>query len=1069
MNLFRYVGVFFFAISFLNICGQNARFVNPFIGTGKCIEPTLWGNYGGTYPGATAPWGMVQLTPETSVRPSESGYYYEDTSIRSFSCLHHLSGYPNGSAGQLHLSFFQGRIDQLPSDFSGRCFSHQDERAEPGYYAVSFADGDKVEMAAATRSGLFCYTSPSDTITVVIWGGGKLWVRNRQTVYGSMMHSLTHFRNPFYSYRIKNDTVFLHFGQRKSGMKLMVAVSASLTGERESEMNRKVEIPDWDFDRLRKRTYAQWDKELSCVDVQSDNMEDVRQFYTALYHSFLCPMIVSDVDGTYKGKKKDSGDRYANFSPWDTFRTLHPLLSLLKPERQRDMMRSLMEEYTENGSFPKSPMTGLHYIPVMVDAYFKDAAGVEPREMWKALSSYQQMALECRDGQEYRKNGFVGAALEKSVSITTEYAYDDWVMGKLAEQIGEEGDACFSRSLNYRNLFDVESCFLLPRENNVFLRNVGELGFQESNKWTASCFAPHNVKDLIHLWGGDSCFVNWLQQSFDEGKICFDNEPVFHYPYLFTWARRPDLTRKYVHRILRTSYHNLPGGLPGNDDLGSLSSWFVFSAMGVFPACPGSGEYLLSEPLFNEIRIHRPEGTELRIIKSAYAFQGKSLPLVRLGNQNLSGWFVAHKEWMKERVLMFEKTDSLIFPQSLTLPYSMTKGVPDFKVLSAKLSRPFMYSGTNNAVLFSVKNEGESGSYVARVFEGKHLLASKRILLREKEVVEDSLSFTLYKEGEYSISFERQYFEVKVADSVQRVSPVICTSVLWPSLIRTGALAEGAFVCRNVSGRKTVSVIPVWIDANKIDTICVELEAGEEKTFPFSCSVEEVGMHNIRLLDKEKAFKVYSRALEACILDLDFGGHKSGIIPDRSGFGNDGEGQGRVRWGADYVQTDAYAYVTLPTSESLMEARETLTLLTWIAPQVPVGEHEYADFFTKGDYTLLKMEGPASLVFFAGGWGRGMCEVPVPSDWYTAWHQIAGVCTGHSLRIYIDGCCMQEIEVKGKLEATEVPWNIGRNAEMPFSRFSDMRFSRTRIYGSALSDKDIKLLYDTEKEAYHSK
>lgn len=1043
---------------------QNARFVNPFIGTGKCDVPTLWGNYGGTFPGAVAPWGMLQLTPETSNRPAEVGYYYEDSSIRSFSCFHHLSGYPNGSAGRIHFCFCNGKTDCLPNNFTGRSFSHTDEHAEPGYYSVTFAEGDRVEMTTATHAGMFRYYPSLQEATVLLWDVGKLKIKDRKTVEASFMHAYICFEYPFDSFDLKADTAYFHFSgvQIEKGIPIMVSVSSSdVEGSRK---NLAAEIPDGGFDALRKETYEQWDRELSCVHVRSDQSDHVIQFYTALYHSFLFPNIISDADGRYKGKTTGQMNMYGNFSPWDTFRTLHPLLSLLKPERQKDMIRSLMVEYAENGDFPKAPMTGLHYIPIVVDAYLKGTAGVGKYRIWEALRAYQNKETDFLYRQEYLNQGFVEASQEKSVSITTEYAYDDWVLGKLAQNIGHESASYFRRALNYRNLFDVVSRFLLPRQGNLFLREAGELGFQESNKWTASYFVPHNVVDLIHLCGGDSCFVTRLKEGFDLGKIHFDNEPVFHYPYLFTWAGRPDLTQQYVHRILLEKYRNTPGGLPGNDDLGAMSSWFVFSAMGVFPACPASEEYLLTEPLFDEIRIHRSDKECVRIVKSCSSLVG--LSSVRLGKERIYRRFVSHQEWMEKRVISFEAPDIENNMRSFQLPYSLTTGNPNFTVSVVEAVLSPVYSGGINRLPFCVKNNGEPGTYVAKMqLEGVDI-ASKHIFLASGEERTDTLNFTLYKEGLHVCSFEGNCFSIQVVDSVRGGTPLVCNTIVTPSLWKIGNLSHAVITCKNVSGKKTFQKIPVYLDDSPVHWLEFSLEAGEETEVCVPLSVKEVGMHQIRVLNKEVRIKSYTHALETCVLDLDFRKRNGMQVFDQSGFGNDGTGHGNLIWNEHYVQTGNQAYITFPASESLMEAREKLTLLTWIAPQSPMEEYRYADFFTKGDYTLMKMEGPKVLVFFAGGWGRGMCEIPVPADWYTAWHQIAGVCTGHSLKIYMDGRLMQEVEVAGKIDATELPWNLGRNAEMPFSRFSDMRFSKTRIYGTALSDEDIWGLYNKEKDDY---
>ena len=1070
MNIFKCfcLALWGCSLSLSGADGQNARLVNPFIGTGKCDVPTLWGNYGGTFPGAVAPWGMIQLTPETSIRPSEVGYYYEDTVIRSFSCLRHLSGYPNGSAGNLHLIFWPERIQALPEKYTGRPFSHDNEKAEPGYYAVAFDTGDRVEITTAVRSGLFRYTTSSERATIVIAGGGPLRIRDAHTIQASDMHAIIRFQEPFESYELRNDSAYLHLSGDKIHTGLLIAVSASTSGFEGSERNREAEIPDWDFDKLREQAYERWNKELACVTIQSGDTADLRQFYTALYHAFLFPNLLSDVDGKYKDWYPEGGEMYGNFSPWDTFRTLHPLLSLLKPERQKAMIRSLVALHEKEGHFPMAPMTGLHYIPLIADAFLKGATDTEPARLWETLLAYQTPDKTQPFRQEYIERGFVEASREKSVSITTEYAYDDWALGRFAEMIGRDGTNYLARALSYRHLYDPVSCFLLPRENDRFLRDAGELGYQESNKWTASYFVPHNVRDLIHLQGGDSCFVARLRQGFETGRIDFDNEPVFHYPYLFTWAGRPDLTGRYVRQILREAYRDTPGGLPGNDDLGSMSSWYVFNAMGIFPACPVSGEYLLTEPLFDEIRIHRPGQKTLRIAKIGKMPEEGQLPAIRLGERVIPRWFVTHREWMDAGSIFFDATLPPTDTGSFIPPYSMTTREPQFKVMSLFPADSIQQSGQVNKLPFRVRNEGSVGTFVAELRAEGRVISSKHILLNSGESMADTLFFTLYKEGTCPISFHGTSYPVQVIDTIQRDCPFICVDLSASTLLEVGDSARVYIRCRNISGRKSSQTIPIWLDGKRIHSARLQLESGEDTTFVFPLTTKASGFHSVRVLNQEKRFKAYACPLESGVLDLDFAGRQDERIPDRSGFGNDGIAHGPLRWGEDYVETDERAYLTFPASESLMEARETLTLLTWVAPQAPIRRHAYADFFTKGDYTLLKMEGPERLVFFAGGWGRGVCEIPVPEDWYTSWHQIAGVCTGKSLKIYMDGRLAQEIHVTGELEATEVPWNLGRNAEMPFSRFSKMRFSRTRIYGTALSDQDIRQLHEREKSFFNT-
>lgn len=1033
---------------------QYVQWVNPFIGTARCDVPSMWGNYGGTYPGAVAPWGMVQLSPETSVRPAETGYYYEDGAIRSFSCFSHLSGYPNGSAGRLHFSFL--REESVGQQFrDGRPFRHSDEVASPGYYAVSFSEGDRVEMTATVHAGLFRYHSSAQRTVVAIRDGGTFTAVDRNTLHGSLLHSVIRFDKSFRSFTVRNDTAFIEFSADDTRYGLNVLLSVSENGFRQSRANAMAEVSEWDFDKVRADASAHWDRELACVDVQTSVGDDKVKFYTALYHACLLPNIVSDVDEPYV--------RYANFSPWDTFRTLHPMLSLLKPERQKEMVHALIADYYKGTALPKGPMSGFHIIPVLLDAAVKNAAGFSADTLYAAASDFWNSYAGNPFMKDYLANGFVKASSERSVSITTELAYNDWTLARLADMAGRKADAArhSERAYAYRNLYDTETGFMLPREGDVFYRKAGELGYQESNKWTASYFVPHNVNDLMNLQGGEEAFTARLQSAFDKGLILFDNEPVFHYPYLFTWAGRPDLTVKTVRHILASAFRNTPGGLPGNDDMGSMSSWYVLSSIGLFPACPGTDEYLLSQPLFEEVRFSLG-GREV-VIRNTGQTSADGLPVVCLSGKPVDRWFVTHAELAASGDLSFGASQPVTASAAFRQPYSMTAGSADFRVEVGRPVKTKFMAGSENVLPFSVRNEGESGLYVAQLKDGEDIVAEKRIRVGAGEELRDSLSFTCYRKGKHRLMFSGRSLSVIVSDSATYTMPFVCRDIVLPSLAGKGTDLKAVVSLQNVTGHYDEREVEVHLGAS-VSRLSARLQPGEVQQYPVAVPTDVPGFQTVRVLGKEKRVKIYGDPMEACLLDLHYRDSNGGEASDLSGFGNHASPSGNLKWGDGYVQTGQQAYLALPPSESLMEATPQVTLLTWVAPQHP--EEGYVDFFTKGDYTLLKMEGPQDLAFFAGGWGRGVCQVKVPDDWYGHWHLVAGVCTGTAIRLYIDGELMQELPVQGELVATEVPWNLGRNAEMPFSRFSDMKLSRTRIWGAALTSEDIRRLYEQEAPSF---
>ncbi len=1063
-NIFS-LSLLVFILVQLDVHSQNASLVNPFIGTARSHALSLWGNYGGTYPGAVAPWGRVQLTPETSIRPSERGYYYSDDKIRSFSCVTHRSGYPNGSAGRVHLLFIPDHISELSQEYDGRAFCHTQEQATPGYYSVHFQTGDQVETTAMERTGIFRYHSDKEQTTLVICNAGNLSVGNQNTINADFFHTVFRFNHPWKKCTLRNDTAYLYFDKAQTKDGLQIKLGTSIRNFEGSLKNMDAEIPGWDFEAVRQSAYNLWDEELSCVRIKSDDKDNKEKFYTALYHSFLMPWIVSDV-------QTQTGNTYAEFSAWDTFRSLHPLLSLLKPDRQKDMIRSAMNEYRAKGFLPKGPMTGMHMIPVLVDAYVKEAVDENAEELYQAmLSCYGERDLQ-NSLSEYLQKGYIGASKEKSVSITTEFAYDDWALGHFARLTGRKADAekLIRRSFNYRNLFDGQTLFMLPKDENGFVRNSGELGYQESNRWTASCFVPHNIQDLINLSGGTNDFVNHLQKGYSEGKIIHDNEPVFHYPYLFCWAGRPDITHRIVNRILNEDYSSRPGGIPGNDDLGSTSSWFVFSALGLFPACPGTGEYILTPPLFDHIEIRLHNGKTLTIDTEDEPQQAAtSYPTILFNGKMHNSMYIDHHAIANGGRLAFDYGSPITDFSSYERPFSETKEKPDFKITATIPAQSTMSPNQSNHIVFHVTNKGVQGSFAACLYDDTAQIATKRVMVQQGHTLADTLSFTLYKEGKHKINLGDYTYTIVVKDSAERTQPFICTRIIGSPLLPVNEKVSWQIVCKNISGKPHKREVPVLVNGKAVATLKVSLAPGEQQTISMPYTACREGFLDVNVLGCHKRVKAYSQNTSACLLHLDYNHKDDLFVYDQSGFGNHGELHGSLQWGKQggqgTIQTGEQAYVVFPLSESLQSVyNNQLTIATWIYPQEP--PRGDADFFTKGDYSLFKMEGARRLAFFAGGWGRGECQVNVPEDWYTRWHHIAGVCTGSSIKLYIDGQLIQEIQVEGELAETELPWNLGRNAEMPYSRFSHMKFGSSRIYGAALSDEEVAGLYEADYNVF---
>ena len=1036
---------------------DNASHVDPFIGTDRSDAPTIWGQYGGTYPGAVAPWGMVQLSPETR-NTGGNGYFFSDKSICYFTCIGHSSGYPNGSRGNVQVMF--GNTPRLKKT----------EEAHPGYYSVVFADDSNVEMTVTTRTGMFRYRPADNRTVVTIADAGEIRLANDRTVEAERNNGLFIFNRPWTNSAMEDHTLTLVF-DNVSEKELLIKVAFSMVDMDGSRKNMDEESPGWDFDYIRNETYNFWNNELSVVQVQSGNKVDLTKFYTALYHSFLIPNIVSDVDGRYPGADrqihtKEGGHEYGRFSTWDTFRSLHPLLCLLKPQRQRDMILSMLHLYDQRGYLPYTPMTGYHPIPVITDSYVKGITDFDADKAYRAMKKFLAgNEMPRPDTRKYISDGFLNDSIDESVSVTLDYAYNDWVLSVFAEITGHDDDAAMfrQRSFNYRNLFDVETQFMLPRNVSGFVRNPGEMGYKEANKWTASWFVPHNVQDLINLSGGNAYFVNHLHEAMQK-YVIFDNEPVLHYPYLFSYAGRPDLTCYWVDHIRETCYTPTAGGIPGNDDLGSMSSWFVFSAMGFFPVCPGRPEYVLTTPLFTDMVIWCETGNEMKISADPDAIHSCFSEISLNGQEHLNA-LITHQQIIDGGDLIFKVLPSIAINGGESVqwdkfkrPTSLSTGKPLFQLTDAHISMSSpvrLHPHQQTWLHFTVTNAGETGTFPATVTDGQQVIAAKKVFVQAGTSVTDSVAFSVYREGDHQLSMEHIQLPLQVV-SLQGEQTLVCNQLTANVILKKGQTITIETELQNISGKPIEQTVSLFAGDKSVNEWNCKLSPGEIIRFSKDILIEQTGFHNLKVLNKNLKIKVYDQPAESCVLDLDFNQPDEHIVTDASGFENHGTIIGNVLWptysDGHALHINTGSLVEFPMSESLDITGPTITLTAWV---YPVNEGRgYIDFFTKGDYTVFQVDG-GQLSFFAGGWGRGACKIPLPDNWLNNWHHIAGVCTGNELKLYFNGKLQQTIPVEGEIKSTEVPWNLGRNAEMPYSRRFEGIFDDVKIFKDALTDENI--------------
>jgi predicted alpha-1,2-mannosidase len=647
---------------------DHLRYVDPFIGTTKSGVLTRWGGDGGTYPGAVAPSGFIQISPETHITGGR-GYNYTDTSVYYFSCINHPSGFPDGSAGHLFIMPVMAGKQFEPGKYNSR-FSHRDEVARPGYYKIVFKDNQTIaEAVASTRTGVLRFTFARGIKPQIFVGdAGTITMPTKRVLHGEIANTVINISEDYTEKKQVKNGYLLSFKSSAAGRKTIeLKLSTSTINFAGAQNNIDKELKQLSFDQLVRRTRDEWAKQLSVIDVKDPDSQNKTIFYTALYHSLLIPWVISDVDDRYRGAdnlmhQTNGKKEYGFFSPWDTFRSLHPLLSLLYPEKQNDIILSMLDFYRQTGHLPTESMTGNHAVPIIVDAYLKGITGFDKTLAYEAMKrNIVDSPFVQNDLTVYHRMGYVPFTSSESVTRTVEYAYDDWALSQYARQVAnndKDYQLLQQRGYNYRNLFNSSELFMLPRNGGDFKINPGMSGYKEGDKWVYSYFVPQNGKDLVNLMGGNETFANRLDSALTNNVILFDNETVIHLPYLFNVAGRPGLTQKWCRDIMLSRFKASPDGLPGNDDLGAMSSAYLFNAMGIFPVCPGRPLYAIGSPLFQSVKLHLANKKTFVIESKDQSAPNKYVRSLTVNGQPYEQLSIPHSLLMKGGIMQFVMSES---------------------------------------------------------------------------------------------------------------------------------------------------------------------------------------------------------------------------------------------------------------------------------------------------------------------------------------------------------------------------------------------------------------------------
>jgi len=692
--------------------GQLTSYVNTFIGTG---------GHGHTYPGATMPFGMMQLSPDTRLDGWDgcSGYHYSDSIIYGFSHTH-LSGTGVSDYGDIllmptnELVFNNGANGEKGYRDS---FSHENETASPGYYQVHLDSTNiDVELTVTERAGMHKYVYPSAENQMVII---DLEHRDKLLDYGIRKINDYEFqgfrfskawaedqRVFFYikfSHPTKIPTFFHRTPDRRSRMAglefdnpnnepVYVSIGISAVDEAGAKLNMETEIGSKSFDQIKAEADTAWEKQLEKMVIESDNHDYKVSFYSALYHTMIAPNLYQDVDGKYRGidmevHQTNDFDYYTVFSLWDTYRAAHPLYTIIEQDRTNDFVNTLIAKYKEGGIMPiwdlsasyTGCMIGYHGVPVIADAYLKGIRGYDAEMAFQAM---KHSAMQDQLGLAgYKANGFVPMEEEsESVSKTLEYAYDDWTIAAMAKAMNKTEDYVqFSkRGQYYKNVFNPETGFMQGRFNNSWFTPFDpyevNFNYTEANAWQYSLYVPQDVSGLMNIMGGkekleahlDALFSANKETSGREqaditgliGQYAHGNEPSHHMAYLYNFVNRPHKTQELVHEILTELYTNEPDGISGNEDCGQMSAWYVFSSLGFYPVTPGSNQYIIGAPLFSKASIKLENGKTFTVVADDISEVNKYVEYVFLNNTKLERTYLIHDEVMAGGTLVFQMTDN---------------------------------------------------------------------------------------------------------------------------------------------------------------------------------------------------------------------------------------------------------------------------------------------------------------------------------------------------------------------------------------------------------------------------
>ena len=697
-------------------------YVNPYIGSGE---------HGHVFVGANVPFGAVQVGPQNIFKGWDwcSGYHYSDSIIIGFSHTH-LSGTGCSDLGDILLMPYTGEVRTLRGEqdniegAASSYYSHANESVEPGYYSLLMDNGVKAELTATERVALHRYTYPAegerrllinlkegigdvaydtylkkvDEYTVEGYRFSKGW-SPRHKVFFTLkseqpIASLAVFNDdqPAGNDELKGESVKGVITFKSDAPTVLVKVAISSVSCENALANLQAELADWNFDGVRNEATRKWNEQLACIDIDTPDERAKKIFYTAMYHMFIAPTLYCDVNGDFRGHDdkvytNNTWKNYSTFSLWDTYRTLHPLFTIIKPQYVPDLVNSMLSIYDQQEKLPIWPliggetnqMPGYSAVPVIADAYLKGITGFDAERAYQAMVA--SSVYEKQNGVPYvLEKGYIPCdKVREATSIAMEYAADDWGIALMAKKMGKTDDyqTYLKRGKYYAQYFDKSINFIRPKMNDGSwrtpydpFRSVHSVGdFCEGNGWHYTFFVPQHPEGLIALMGGDAPFIAKLDSLFTAegemgaeaspdisgliGMYAHGNEPSHHVTYLYSYAGEPWKTAEKVRFIQDEFYTDQPEGVIGNEDCGQMSAWHVMSAMGFYQVNPSNGVYVFGSPLFPKATIHLPEGKTFEIVAQNNNKENIYIQSVTLNGQPYEKSYILYEDIMKGGNLTF--------------------------------------------------------------------------------------------------------------------------------------------------------------------------------------------------------------------------------------------------------------------------------------------------------------------------------------------------------------------------------------------------------------------------------